>query len=409
MRIGRILLLVVAGLGVFAAGCNAWAYWQYRSGQQASALRDYVQAQERFEKCTNVWFLSSQTYLQAGRAARRAEHFDVAAKHLRRAQSLSPDDATVDLELKLLRAQASDLASVQEELESLLAHDHPQSTEILEVLTPAYLQSDQLNSALKSVDAWLQREPNNLAAWQYRARIFTRLQVAPRILECQRKVLELNPEDDDTRLQYAKALAGSRQALEATKQYEFLQSRLGDTSDILCGLATCLIALNQGNEGGKLLDKVLATQPDNAVALAERGRLAMQQGSPVEAEKWLRRAASERPFEHDILYSLYQCLLKLGKDKQAAEVQAKFKAIEADLLQLREAILQVGAMPHSPEPRYQAGVILLRNGKDGEGLRWLASALAVDPRHAASRRALAEYFSEPAHAREANKYRQLLH
>src|SRR5262249_14360634 len=90
--------------------------------------------------------------------------------------------------------------------------------------------------------------------------------------------------------------------------------------------------------------------------------------SPTEAERWLRQAVAERPPEHEALYSLFQCLQRMGKQNEAAEIQATLKAIESDLMQLRETIRQIATTPHDPEPRCKAGVILLRNGKDKEGL-----------------------------------------
>jgi Tfp pilus assembly protein PilF len=408
MRIGRVALLVLVVLAALALGCHLWAYWHYRAGQQASALRDFGQAQERFEKCLNVWFLSARTHLEAGTAARRAGRLSEAAKHLRQSETLAGHDDAVELELMLLRAQQGGLASVQQDLEGLLEQNHPQSAAILEVLVPAYLQTDQLNSALGSIDKWLEIEPKSLEAWRFRAQLFSRLQIAPRLLESQRKILELDPDNDEVRQQIASQLLRSRQPDAALEEYERLRARLGDKSEILIGLAACQSVRNQPEEASRLLEQVLAREPHNALALAERGRIAMQRESPAEAERWLRQSLVERPAEHDVLYSLYQCLLKLGKQREAAEIQAKFKAIEVDLAHLREAILQVGATPHDPEPRYKAGLILLRNGKDKEGLRWIASALAENPRHAASRRALADYYERSGDLDQAARFRGTL-
>ena len=43
-------------------------------------------------------------------------------------------------------------------------------------------------------------------------------------------------------------------------------------------------------------------------------------------------------------------------------------------------------------PTPGAGEVLLRNGQEEEGLRWLRSALAVQPDHAATHRTLAGYY-----------------
>jgi predicted Zn-dependent protease len=224
-----------------------------------------------------------------------------------------------------------------------------------------------------------------------------------------RRILELDPENDHVRLQLAWQLHRSHHAQEALEQYQYLHSRLGDTPEVLCGIATCLGNLDQPDEARRLLEQVLASEPHNKLALAERGRLAMQYESPTEAERWLRQAVAQRPPEHEALYRLFQCLQRMGKQKEAAEIQATLKAIESDLTELRETIRQIATTPHDPEPRCRAGAILLRNGKDKEGLRWLASALVEDPRHSATHRALAEYYERTGDAKRAAHHRRLGH
>jgi Tfp pilus assembly protein PilF len=406
IRPRRVLLLLVIALAVLGIGCQVWAQWEYHAAQGASARRDFAQAQKCLERCLNVWFLSSKTQLQAARAARRAGNYSEATKHLRECQALGGAEQDVDLEFKLVRAQQGDLKSAEGSLWSLVQENHPDSVAILEVLTPAYLQSFQLGSAEECIGRWLEHEPDSLEAWQYRAQVYARLQIGSKLLTSYSRIVELDPENDAVRLQFAAQLAQQHGPEKALEQYQYLRPRLGDTPQILCGMAGCLTALNQPEEARRLLEEVLAKEPHNALALAERGRLAMEFESPAEAEKLLRRALAESPTEHDVLYNLFQCLLRLGKNKEAAEVETKFKAIESDLVQLREAMLQVTVTPHDPEPRYKAGSILLKNGKIKEGLRWLASALAEDPRHKATHGALADYYDQSGDAKRAAQHRK---
>jgi Tfp pilus assembly protein PilF len=407
IRPRRVLLLLVIALVVLGIGGHAWAEWEYRTAQAAIARRDFAQAQKCLERCSKVWFLGSKTQLLAARAARRAGNYDEAAKHLRECQALGGSDQDIDLEFKLLRAQQGDLKSVEQALWSLVQENHPESVSILEVLTPAYLQSFQLNSTEECISRWLEHEPDSLEAWQYRAQVYARLQIGSKLLTSYSRLVELDPANDDFRLQLAGQLAQAREPQKALEQYQYLRPRLGDTPQILCGMAGCLTALNQPDEARRLLEEVLAREPHNALALAERGRLAMEFESPSEAEKLLRQALAENPTEHDVLYNLFQCLLRQGKNTEAAEVQAKFKAVESDLVQLREAMLQVTVTPHDPEPRYKAGSILLKNGKIKEGLRWLGSALVEDPRHKATHRALADYYDQSGDSRRAAQHRKL--
>jgi predicted Zn-dependent protease len=149
--------------------------------------------------------------------------------------------------------------------------------------------------------------------------------------------------------------------------------------------------LDHPEEARQLLDRVLAADPHNALALGERGRLALQFESPAEAEAWLRRALKEHPAERELLYSLLQCLQQQGKRKEAEDLRKHLAQVEADLARLNELTRQIGSHPHSAELRYEAGQIMLRNGQETEGLRWLISALQEDPSHAGARQALDRY------------------
>jgi hypothetical protein len=54
------------------------------------------------------------------------------------------------------------------------------------------------------------------------------------------------------------------------------------------------------------------------------------------------------------------------------------------------SLRQIAADPHNADLCYQAGQIMLRNGQEAEGQRWLASALHEDPSYAATLQALTD-------------------
>ena len=59
--------------------------------------------------------------------------------------------------------------------------------------------------------------------------------------------------------------------------------------------------------------------------------------------------------------------------------------------------------PNDPNLAGEAGELFLQQGEDQKGLFWLHRALALDPRHAASHRALLAYYehtNDPAKAAE---------
>ena len=67
-----------------------------------------------------------------------------------------------------------------------------------------------------------------------------------------------------------------------------MRPRLGDTPQVLGGIACCQRELNHPEEARQLLDRVLALAPHNALALGERGRLAFQWRSVLYLLRTLR-------------------------------------------------------------------------------------------------------------------------
>ena len=170
---------------------------------------------------------------------------------------------------------------------------------------------------------------------------------------------------------------------------------------MLRGLATCRHNLNEPDEARRLLDRLLAEHPNDGAALTARARLAQESESAEQAEAWHRRAAARQPFEKDVLFGWSLSLERLGKHEEAVAVQARFRRVEEDLTSLAAATRHVAHVPHDPAPRCEAGLILMRNGQEAEGLRWLASALELDPGHAATHQALGDYYEkagDPARA-----------
>jgi hypothetical protein len=80
----------------------------------------------------------------------------------------------------------------------------------------------------------------------------------------------------------------------------------------------------------------------------------------------------------------------------------------ADRKRLRAATDRVRQSPRDPDPRAEAGALCLRLGRMDEGLLWYASALRIDPRHRASREALADYHERAGNHAAAERHRRAL-
>jgi predicted Zn-dependent protease len=299
------------------------------------------------------------------------------------------------------------LAGVEGYLVHHVLQGHPDVVLILEVLTPAYLRTYQLANAGECLRRWLECEPDRVQAWVWRGRLFELIQNHQETLTSYRRVVELDPDNEEARLQLGGLLTQGHDPREALEHFECLRERHGEGPRVLLGMARCRRLLDQPDEACRLLEALLAQEPGHGPALAERGWLAQETDSAAAAEPFFRRAAVAMPFEKDVNYGFYQCLVALGKAREAEEVLLRLKRIEADLAHLHKVTQAVSQRPHDPALRCEAGTILMRNGLETEGLRWLESALREDRWHAATHQALADHFERTGDPERAARHRSL--
>jgi predicted Zn-dependent protease len=191
------------------------------------------------------------------------------------------------------------------------------------------------------------------------------------------------------------------------KHFERLHERRPDSAAITLGLARCNIELGKLSEGRQLLDRLLEARPDNVQALAESGKLALDMQQFDEAERRLRKALMLSPNERETLYSLYRCLIQQGKRTEAQQFNQELDRVEKDIGHLKEVARQIMVDPHNAGLRCEAGNIMIANGQDREGLRWLDSALKEDPYHVATHLSLAKYYQQVGNPELAARHRQL--
>src|SRR4029077_6714339 len=121
------------------------------------------------------------------------------------------------LEAALLRAQRGDLAGDERYLVACLEQDHEDSPAILEALTKGYAQTYRLPEALHCAQQWLKRQPDNTQALFWRGLIWEQLYSRREAAEYFRRVVELDPQEDQARLHLAEKLLDSGQPTEASE------------------------------------------------------------------------------------------------------------------------------------------------------------------------------------------------
>jgi tetratricopeptide (TPR) repeat protein len=180
--------------------------------------------------------------------------------------------------------------------------------------------------------------------------------------------------------------------------------------EVLVALARCRMVQLRKDEARALLDSVLATHPDHFDALLYRGKLEMQSGNYAEAERWLRKALERSPRDPEARYSLYQSLQSQeNREGDAGEELARWEQYRRNRDRLTRLLrTELDRKPNDPDLAAEAGDLFLQQGEDQRGLYWLHRALSLNPRHAASHRALIAYYERTNNPAKAAEHRKQL-
>ncbi|MFL5242271.1 MAG: tetratricopeptide repeat protein [Gemmataceae bacterium] len=410
----RILSLAVLGVVVTVAAANLWAWHHYREANRLVDRYLFAKAYAEYTECLKVWRWSASTHLLAARTARRGALYSDAARHLTEFGRLQGSDSdtpvALALERLLLRAQSGDISEVEEVLWQFVKKDTPETPLILEAMAHGYLRMLRLGTALRCLRLLLEREPDNIEALVMRGWIQEGGGDPDEAGKDYRRALALNSERDDARQGLARVLIHDSPDKSCSLYSEVL-ARHPDNREALEGLAEAYRALGEPMKARPIFEALLSKDPCDSKALTGLGNLALAAGNAAEGESLLRRAIAADPGNADAHYQLYLCLIQEpGREAESAAERDTHKRIETDRARLAEiAAKKMTRTPNDPDLHSELGNIYLRNGKPEIGLRWLYSALKLDPAHQPSHQALFDYFKQTGELERAEQHRRQLH
>lgn len=399
-----ILLLVLLGIWLARLG---WAAHHLRLAEQALDQHDYAAARQHLTCYLDVWPEDARNHFRAARAARCDHSYKEAEEHLRLCRLYGWDGEAIAVERQLAALQRGDVGE-EPALWARVEADDPNTLAILEVLIQFYIDSYRLSRAREALNRYLRRRPDDVKALLGRGFVAERQFDFAGATSDYRRAVELAPANPSARLHLAQMVQLTGGAGEARPLFQELRGAEVDQAAVLVGLAHCDRELANFDEAQQILDELLATHPDNAAALRERGMLELDQDQPARAEPLLRRAVAADPHDRLAYHNLFLCLQRQNKPQEAEAVRLRLEKVHGDLKRLDHLLThEVQRAPNDPTPRYEAGTILLRNGQDQEALRWFGLALRCDPLHRPTHQALADYFENKGQAERAAYHRRL--
>lgn len=385
-----------------AVGAVAWlvaGHFAVRSHlAEATAALDRgnpAEARRHLDRYLEARPNSAEGHLLAARAARRCGDLAAAAGHLKEAQRSGAEAAPVELESALMAAQDGRFFEVQGLLLTAVAEGHPQSAEILALAVPARVAEFRIPEARGLTARWVELEPDSARAWTHHAEVLERLRRKAEAIEALRRVVALAPDDVRARVNLGRMLLEVRQSLdEAAGHLERAVEAEPHNPAALLQLAACRETQGRADDAAALLDRLVVEHPRDAKAYFHRGRLELNRARPADSLPFLRKSAELDPSDPEALYSLFQCVQRVGAPAEAREAEERWRRADADLKRVAELARLIAASPGDPELRREMGELFLRNGRDADGVRWLESALQVGPDHAPTHAALAAHYEK---------------
>jgi Flp pilus assembly protein TadD len=396
VRVGLAAGLVAVGLvGAYLGWTAVRAEKRFQAGLEAERRGDFPTARDLLGQCLMKEPTSGRFLFHAARAARRDGDFAPARKLLALARKSGWPGEAIDWELTLLQAQSGNFEAFEPKLRVAVeaAPDHPDADLFCEVLVPGYMARFRMAEAYHVLIPWVERRPSDLRLRLWTFEVARRMLLPQLAIDSARAAVAIAPDSANARASCGEILIENHQPAEAREHFEWLLARRPHDPAARFGLAKCLRELGDDTGAVRELTVLLRDHPDRPGYLAERGYVDLHAGRPAAARDWLRRAAESDPSNTDLLYNYALCLERCGQPDEAKRWRDRHARAEADLLELKEVTKRVAGEPRNPDLRHRAGELMLRNGHEWDGVRWVRSALAVNPNHAPSRKTLDEYYA----------------
>lgn len=400
-------LVAVAAVAVWQGRVQYVAWQHLKDGRAALAADDPRAARRHLELCLDDWPRSAEAHFLAGRAARKCGDAPAAIRHFEAATGFGYDGGEIEIERALGALAEGDFVTSDAVVRRALDAKHPAAAEALEMLVPGLVADFRLHEAATATQQWVDLAPNSVRAWKFRADLLERLRSQNDALRAYRRLAELEPANRAHRAAVVRLMLTTGQSPdEAAKLAEELLRETPDDESTIVQLANCRALEGRTDAAVALLDKLLRTAPANAAALRARGRIEANRGRDADALVFLKRAAAAEPGSQETLYAIFLCLQRVGTPDEVRAAEAKWRECEKDLRRVSELVQKVSRSPADADLRCEVGTLFVRNGQVAEGVRWLQSALRLNPNHAASHAALAAHYEATGHADLAAQHRE---
>lgn len=407
----RIVILVAAltAIAVLAAWGDRWRTTWWKARVEAAERRgDYAAALAALDRLPGG---AGRTWLERGRLLRRSGDLLAADRCFTAALEAGHEPTLVNRERLLAEAQCGDITDVEDQVLALVraGGSDALADECYAAMAEGYVNAFRFADAARCLEFWQAWRKDDPQLHLIRGRLEERLGHAGLAFEAYREGLRLAPQRIDLRLAVARLeLDAARLDVAAEILRAVRRARPDDGSAVL-GLAQCRLRQGDVAGGTTLIHEALSLDlrpEDAAVALTELAQLALEDGEAQRSVALARGAVALDPRNERCLLGLAAGLVREGDAAGAAAAQARARALADGRRRLSSTLMTLGTRPDDADLRADAGEILIEQGFGPAGMRWLETAVQVDPRHQRARRLLADGYSGVGDEARAAEHRR---
>lgn len=207
--------------------------------------------------------------------------------------------------------------------------------ELIRWAKAAELMKDN-ESALKVIEIILQNDPNNVSILRDYGSLLTEVNKFSEAAEVYQKLMGLEPNKRNWRVQRAKCLVWSKRNSEAIDLLKPLTAEMPEDRELEPLLLEVLLAQRQYDDAIALIDKVSAASPGNTVLMTQKLDLLMTQQRFKDAEAICVKLLEKKPGDPDLLLKLANCRMALQDFSGALDPIEQYLAHKPDDTAMRE-------------------------------------------------------------------------
>ena len=350
-------------------------------------------------------------YLQA-RAERRSGDLAACAKSLQIAAERGWPPQQLRDQHFLAQIQSGRVDEADEWLQQTLSSrvSDELAEEVYEAQAKGFLKSYRLSDAVVCLTYWINWKPQAIQPRLWLADVWERCDRWQAAAAEYAAVVKLAPEHFEARRKLAENLLNVNDVDGAERNFGICARLRPDDASVQLGLARCLRRQGALDEAESLLQNQLrsaATGPYHVGELVELAQIRLDRREVDQALELLKEAVHLDPNDAPAHNSLATAFQKAGRLEESEAHRVRSDEILKRFNRLTEITSLLADSPGDADLRFEAGKILMEQGRRAEGADWMATALLVDPRHVPTHQSLAEYFESIGDARRAEEHRAL--